>query len=186
MRELLNGCSCSKLSVHPRNWKGSGASIKKDWYIFYTFIDPAFKEKYKYGKLVFVKGMNRSKTLEERRAITKVLLDEIEKIIYDEGYNPISKTFMVPPATSGDILPTTLFPRACELAREMLKCKQLTKNDIKSALTYIEKSAIALQLNNLQVQQIRRKHISLILDNCKNVKDYWSPHLFNHYCLFLI
>ncbi len=57
MLQLQNGCSCSELSVSPKNWKTGGASIlKKEWFIQYYFHDPAFKDKYKHGYQARVKG----------------------------------------------------------------------------------------------------------------------------------
>lgn len=75
MLQLPNGCTCSNLSVTPKNWQtGSSSILKKDWFIQYYFHDPVYKEKYKNGFQARVKGMNRYKTLAERKQATKDLL----------------------------------------------------------------------------------------------------------------
>jgi len=189
MRTLPNGCWCSELNVFPNNWDKAGASIKNSWRIEYYFHDPAYQDdpKLKYGKLVIVKRMNsrKFKTLEERRVITKILLKEIRKMLEENGYNPITKKFAAE-LTNGDIEPTTNFIRACEMAKDKLKCSATTKLNIKSCLKFIEKSAINLNLHGLQISQVRRKHISNILNNCSRAKEYWSPHLYNHYRTYLM
>jgi len=43
MIQLLFGCYCSELKVHPQNWQKPKASMTKDWYIYYRFYDPLFK-----------------------------------------------------------------------------------------------------------------------------------------------
>ena len=37
-------CTCSALKVNPKNWQSAKVSIKKDWYVYYRFYDPVFKE----------------------------------------------------------------------------------------------------------------------------------------------
>ena len=53
MLSLPNGCSCSDLAVFPANWKLKNASIKAEWYIYYRFHAPKFKDipKYKTASL---------------------------------------------------------------------------------------------------------------------------------------
>jgi hypothetical protein len=37
-------CTCSDLKVYLKNWISAKVSIKKDWYVYYRFYDPVFKE----------------------------------------------------------------------------------------------------------------------------------------------
>jgi hypothetical protein len=67
MISLPNNCSCSELTVNPKNWKTCKASaLAHNWYIQYYFYDTAVKKK----KFVVIKGMNRFKILDERREAT--------------------------------------------------------------------------------------------------------------------
>ena len=85
MITLPNGCSCSKLSVNPKNWQAKNAKVSIDWYIIYRFYDPNYPK----PKLVMVKGMNHFKTLAERQEETKkALSNEYDKLLKD-AYNPL-------------------------------------------------------------------------------------------------
>ena len=79
-------CTCSDLKVYPKNWISAKVSIKKDWYVYYRFYDPVFKENptYKKGKLVVIKGMNQFKTIIERQKETqRIIENELEKLSKD-------------------------------------------------------------------------------------------------------
>ena len=92
MIELPFGCYCSELNIHPKNWQVNKATIKQEWYAFYRFYDPVFKEnpKYKKGKLIILKGMNHFKGFEERISQAKeIIAKELERLKND-GYNPIT------------------------------------------------------------------------------------------------
>lgn len=39
MITLPNGCSCSNLSVYPKNWQSKNAKVNKNWYIDFTTPD---------------------------------------------------------------------------------------------------------------------------------------------------
>lgn len=189
MIKLPNGCTCSKVSVHPKNWHLKGATISKDWYLQYYFYDPS-SDDYPAGRLFIVKGMNCYKTLESRRAMTKIILDaEIERLEV-RGYNPNTRKYYIPVETNlaskYEIPPTIPVLQAFRMAMEKLKAGRDYKKDVKSALTYIDKSVISLGYDLMQIQDVRRKHIQIILDNCKTIKDYWSAHLFNHYRTYLM
>lgn len=182
---LPNGCYCSEPRISPQSAYNRNASTREDWCIQYRFYDPGNT---KDGKIipyqVVFKGMNEYKSLADRRAVCKQLIEnELQNL--RSGYNPRNKSFDAF-GKSSEIDPTTGLIQACELARNLLKCSDPTKEDIKSCLVYVKKSAIKLNLQNLQISQVRRKHVSLILNNCRNVKEYWSPHLFNHYRAYLM
>ncbi|NAW49936.1 hypothetical protein GNY06_00500, partial [Elizabethkingia argentiflava] len=119
---LPNGCSCSTPSVFPKEWKTAGKkSVKLIWKIQYYFHDPLFKDKYPYGRLTIVKGMNEYKDLEDRRNATKVLLEN-ELRLLKEGYNPIlKKNIYEVPNKAGELSPDTFFIDALELAYEKIE-----------------------------------------------------------------
>ena len=85
--QLKNGCTASIPAVTPSNWKTGGKEIlQKNWRIQYYFHDPRFPK----PKQVRKKGMNEFKNLQQRRAATQFLLDEIHKILKFENFNPIT------------------------------------------------------------------------------------------------
>lgn len=185
---LPNGCYCSIPKISPLSAYGKNASVKRDWCIQYRFYDPGVldkAEKIKPIQIIF-KGMNEYKTVSERRLVCKELIENELTLLESKGYNPITKLCKPEIITTYDIEPTLPFIKAVELARQKLKCAEATKKDIKSCLKYIEKSAKDLNLHTLQIQQVRRKHMSLVLDNCQKLKSHWSSHIFNHYRAYLM
>lgn len=185
---LHNNCRCSKLSVHPKDWKTVRASTKKDWYITYRFYDPTVTD-IKTGKvkpkLITIKGMNTFKDVLQRRTITQNLLDNELDLLLNKAYNPITKQFSHIEQTEYEIDPHTPFITALQLALEKIKCEKCTKEDIKSVLKYFEIAAIQLRFDKLQISQVKRKHIKLTLNHCEKVKEKWSANQFNHYRKYL-
>jgi spore germination cell wall hydrolase CwlJ-like protein len=76
MTTLPNGCTCSKLSVTPKNWQSKSAKLNNGWFIIYRFYDSRNQK----PKQVMVKGMNQLKNLQERQEATKKALDSLVKI----------------------------------------------------------------------------------------------------------
>lgn len=183
---LPGGCYCSTPKVSPSNWNGKGASTANPWAIHYRFYDPKILKSNgrPAGYQVKIKGMNEFKNLADRRQVCRDLIANEISNLKDKGYNPRLKEIIY--TASSDIENYLPLMQALELSRLKLKCAESTKKDIKSALKYIERSAVSLQFNTLPIKDIRRKHISMILDNCSKVKKYWSPHLFNHYRAYLM
>ncbi|HEY5369527.1 MAG TPA: hypothetical protein VIJ75_11090 [Hanamia sp.] len=86
MINLPNSCTCSEITVTPKDWKTCRASaIARNWHIQYYFYDNALKKR----KYVLVKGLNRFKTLNERRQATAQLIENELYQLKDKGYNPI-------------------------------------------------------------------------------------------------
>jgi hypothetical protein len=190
MIQLPNGCYCSKPTVNPDNWQTGGKSLlQKSWYIQYYFHDPRLRDdpKYKYGKLVIVKGMNMFKTLAERREATSRLMENELALLRNEGYNPITlQRFTDSASVVSDIPGLTPLCNALELAKQKLICERHTIEDIDSMLRYINPAATALQLDVVPVEEIRQKHIKLILEQCGKMKETFSGHRFNKYRSYLM
>jgi len=171
---LPHGCSCSEPSVNPKNWKTGGKSLlKKNWRIHYYFRDPEFKDKYPYGKLIPIKGMNHFKTLEERREATQLLIDEELYILKVEGYNPITKQKNGPEIQlTYDIDPNTLLKPAIDKARNRIEGADSTMSDLKTSAKYFKKSADQLRYSALRIGDVKRGHIRNILDNQAKQNNY--------------
>ena len=184
---LPEGCFCSEPRISPKSAYSKKASTTKDWCVQYRFYDPKYTDEK--GKIiphqVIFKGMNECKGILDRRTICMALIDN-EISTLRNGYNPKAQTEVPVAKINSRIEKQTNFLRACEMARLKLKCADRTKSDIKSCLGYIEKSATHLNLHGLQIHQVRRRDISDILNNCSNIKKYWSSHLFNHYRAYLM
>ena len=183
---LPNGCSCSNPTVYPSDWENTGASLKHDWYIQYYFYDPVFKEKYKNGKLFIVKGgINRLKTLAERREAVKIILGELIYLLKDEGYNPVTKVKIPPFENNYEIPPTTHWLAAIEKAKNRLIMEKSTLADMKSCLTKLKIASDSLKFSTIPVSEISRKHIKIIFEYLE-VNDQLSAHRYNKYRCYLM
>lgn len=160
MLQLPNGCRSSKPSVHPKDWNQDTASITKPWRIEYYFYDSQHnRTQWK------IKGMNEYHTLIERRQATKVLYDELIRLLKEEGYNPATgQSYVLPTA---DIGPSTSFARALNFVFEKKSMGEDMKLDVKSMLKYFLQAARELSFADMPVGEVRRKHIMLILEHCK-------------------
>lgn len=182
MLQLPNNCTCSNPSVYPSNWKTGGPSLlKKDWYIQYYFRDPAFAHRYKYGKQVRIKCMNGFTDLAQRREATRAILaDEIHKLM-DQGYNPITGSFIAPVEVNAVVNEMTPFIKALEAIMDKIDVSQKSKLCLKSVLKYVKSAVKTLSLDRMPIGEVRRKHIKIILDHLSNTKKKWSDNNFNHY-----
>jgi len=130
--------------------------------------------------------MNRFKTVDDRRAVTDILLKDELRLLHS-GYNPIRGTTIAPKETcSLEIEPDTPFILAIRKAFKKLKVGEQSISCIKSALTYIEKASDQLGYSNIEVSKVRRRNISLILETCPKVKKRWSHQTYNHYRAYLM
>jgi len=167
MIKLPFECYCSELKVNPTNWLTSKASTKNDWYVYYRFYDPCFKEnlKFKKGKLVILKGMNQFKMLTTRQSETQLIITrELEKL-KNTAFNPITNKDIEVRNIPQDIVPTTPFIIALEEAEKRISGASSTKRDLKSILRFVKISATQLRYSDLPVCNISRKHIKQILSN---------------------
>ncbi|HTD94618.1 MAG TPA: tyrosine-type recombinase/integrase [Chitinophagaceae bacterium] len=181
---LPNGCSCSKLSVHPKNWKRQEASTSITWYIHYRFYDPTVAK----PKLQIVKGMNHISELLGRREATQELLDQELHMLKNRAYNPITGCISDESNETGAldnidyvIDPSTPMIRAFYEAVRLMTCEPETKRDAKNIVTHIEKAAVQLRLDRKPVSEIRRRHIKMLLDWCAINKPRWTDNTFNVY-----
>lgn len=169
MINLSNGCTCSNLSVHPKNWQSKNAKLSFDWYILYRFYDP----KHERPKQVMLKGMNHFKTLPERQNATKNTLTlEMDRLI-KEGYNPFTKSEKNS-GVSGIINTETPILDTLSSIYQKVEVSSRTKQDLKHMLSSVGKAIKSLGLFNYPISQVSRKTIKMILEAASN-----SPDRFN-------
>ncbi len=169
MVNLPNGCSCSNLSVYPKNWQSKTAKVSFDWYIMYRFYDPKFQK----PKQVMVKGMNQFKILPERQKATKnALSSEMDKLLKD-GYNPLIKS-QIASDEKAIINPQTPIMEALFSVYEKVEVSARTKKDLKFMLSTVGSAIKSLGLIKYPISQVSRKTIKMILEAASN-----SPDRFN-------
>lgn len=169
MKLLPNGCTCSEPSIHPANYKTcSTSALKKKWYVQYYFYDPSIR---KNGKLVIIKsGINRLKSLAERRAAAEALLnDEIYRL--ESGYNAITNTFTAV-ISDFEIPPETPAGQAIQMAADRFKGAERTITDVKFAAQYFCEALLRCKQYNTPVANLKRRHIKQVLENLSQYKNY--------------
>jgi integrase len=157
MIQLPNNCKAS-ISVHPKNWQTSKASMK-DWYISYRFYDPSYPK----PKQVIHRGMNRIKKLSERQKATKDILRAwIEAL--EEGYNP----FLGGVKELTEISTDTPVFEALKWAASKVTVSEITLRD----LNYTVKCVTNPKYRGYPVSEIKRKHVKEILEGSKTPFQY--------------
>lgn len=173
-------CHCTELKVVPNNWANKNSSLKKDWYIYYRFYDPNYKEhpKFKQGKLVVIKRMNQFKTILERQESTRtIILQELEKLKI-RAFNPISSKNLQDDSLVLEIEPSTPFCKALLMAEKRISASPTTKRDLKSILKFVSNSATQLGYSDIQIKSISRKHLKQLLAHIEMVYGE-SAHRYN-------
>jgi integrase len=178
---LPNGCSCSNISVYPKNWRTSKASMEKGWYINYRFYDPTRPK----PKQVMVRGMNEYTERDARRAATETLLNHEIDLLMNQGYNPFVGDCVYPDYGEGMVDPNTPFIKAMYQVHRMINRSKTTKSDIKSVIRGVEKAAVRLSMTTIAIRNITRRHFKQIFVECEKVVPGWSPHRFNKYRSYL-
>ena len=175
MISFPHNCNCSQLSVNPKNWKNCKASaLSQNWYIQYYFYDTSIKQK----KFIIIKGMNRFKTLDERREATRQLIDNELYQLREKGYNPVTGKFS--PIENNCIEPSTTFIEALWKAHGLMKLEPTTRNDIKSLINHFDVAAKKLGFDKQEIQAVKRKHLIQLLEMLPSLKKSWSSYSYNN------
>jgi integrase len=189
MIQLPNGCSCSDIKIHPTNWKKGGkALLNEDWYAYYRFYDPAYKDdpKLKKGKLVIYRGLKKFSDLEERREAASILLDEITDMLKKQGYNPISSLCQTSISNKNYIInPDTPMLQALNECIKRLQVVDSMIIDFRSVVKYFSIAATDIRLAHIPIKDVRRMNIVAILDRCGEIKTTWSANTYNYYIAHL-
>ncbi|RLJ34191.1 phage integrase family protein [Chryseobacterium sp. 7] len=175
---LPNGCSCSTPSVFPKDWKTAGKkSLTLTWKIQYYFHDPLFKDKYPYGRLTIVKGMNEYKDIEDRRNATKILLENELKTL-KEGYNPIQKKSIAVIEDSQyiELSPYTPFIKALELAYDKISASSIHLKQVKQCIARLKPFFERLKYDELKISEVKIWHIKNAFEHAK-----LTPSVYNKY-----
>lgn len=165
MINLKNGRTYSGLTVTPSNWNTNKANLKEMWYVSYHFYDP------NYPKHKKIKGgINKYKTLVERRIAVEAILETEKDLLEKQGYNPFLNARVAANVSQGFIIdPNRPFIEALEQAFARIKKAASTIADIKFVLAGIKKAAKYCQMESFPINIIRRKHIITLLDVCAQI-----------------
>ena len=181
MITLPHGCNCSELSVTPKDWKiCKSSALARNWHIQYYFYDNALNKR----KFVLVKGMNRFKTLQERRQATIQLLENELYQLQEKGYNSITGKFMQ--EILAGINPKTGFIDALRKAFVLIKCEVTTVHDISSSINFFEIAAKKMGIDKMEIQSVKRRHLYQMIGMCAELKKSWSAWSYNNCRTYLM
>ena len=156
MNQLPFSCYCSDLKVYPKNWQSPRVSLKRYWYVYYRFYDPAFKDvpKFKKGKLVVIKRMNQFKTITARQIETRVTITNELVRLKDNAFNPITSKETKAIILHQDIESSTSFNIALALVEKRISASPSTKRDLKSVLKFITNASNQISYASLPISTI--------------------------------
>lgn len=171
-------------SISPANPKPS--DMDKDWLVWFRFYDEKNK---KWTMFSFKKGINNFHRFKERLAEANAL----KASLHDElklGFNPITRSYeRTSPLDEVSELCEMPFAEALTFALDKCVVSSTTKKNYRSTVNMIKNSSmrVVVQKGEFQVKQdfsiipineIRRKHIRLLLDQVKK-DNKWSNKAFN-------
>ncbi|VDH16693.1 Phage integrase family [Algoriella xinjiangensis] len=172
--KLLHGCSYTDLWVTPENWKKNN-DLSLDWKVECKFYDPEFKQKYPDG-FRFRRRVNKFKTIQERREAILLLLEEIPKTFEQEGYNPISKSFMKKlfDASLNDINPEMKIIDAFQVSRSLIPGSEKHLNQVRIAVNRLEKQIRHLKLSHLSIGELNYATFYNIINSLNLKNSYFN------------
>lgn len=184
MIDLPNGNQCSKPAIYCKK-KGKSPDAKLQWYIHYRFYCAEYPRPA--GKLIKVtQKINTFEKVKDRLKYSAELRDEVE-LSLKRGYNPIRKGFVA--LAEFEIDPTTPLTKALSLAKDKVVLEPRTKQEIIYHLVHVDKAARRLRMDILPVQDIRKRHIKMLLEQIGKDKVsggfQWSAYSFNTYRKYL-
>ncbi|MEO5787757.1 MAG: tyrosine-type recombinase/integrase [Gelidibacter sp.] len=170
---LPNGNKMSVPSVNPKNWKtGISSLMKKDWYIQYYFYEPDIKK----GKFVLVRGMNSEKELIGRQALTQVIIDEQIDLL-KMGYNPILKKIIKEVVNNTTLTPYLFFIDAFRNVMTKIQCTEKHRKEVGWCIDRLEKHAVKVGLQNVVIEQLKRRQLKQLLDACNLPSSYYNKYI---------
>lgn len=163
-KKLLNGCTRGCVFVSPKNYKSltSKSTFKKEWFVQCRFYDPIYKNAWPNG-FQYRKKFT-SDNLEELKLTADIFKEEMEKMLDEKNFNPITKEYMTERRTF--FHPYMPFVKAIEKAYEKLKpswSKDHAK-EVKRCIGHVDEIKDTLHFSELLINEVRTWHIKTILD----------------------
>lgn len=178
-KELRNGCSRTQVYFSPTNYTQlrSNSDLEKDWFVECRFYDPQHEEKYPKG-FQFRKRVNGFATLAERKSAMKIYKEEVERMLDEMHYNPISKQYMSSDASV--LSPYMDAATALDIARQKITGSDHHLKQIRCAIARITSAMEKLGFAYINICDIKLHHV-------KNILEYLElpPYSFNKFRQYL-
>lgn len=166
---LVNGCSRTDVYISPKNYELlKKSNFPRNWFVECRFHDPAFIEKYPNG-FQYRKKFS-SDDLSELKLTAKIFKEEMEKMLDEKMFNPITKKFMTDRV--GVLHPYMPFVEALEKSFDKLKQTYSKSHsyEVHRTLKKVKLVKDQLGFQNLLINEVRTWHIKNILES-QNLTD---------------
>lgn len=174
---LLNGCTSTIPYISPSNWASGKTSIRKKWFVRFTFYDPVHRPK---GKVIkWEKTINNFKSLVERQKEARKVLDQVV-VDLKAGVNPVlghsvpDQIKMDHHITHEFLTPQIPFKKAIEWAFDQFPANR-TKTDMQTIYFHIIPALTLTKYEKIPIRDVTPQHIVLLLDACAKVKSRYDP-----------
>jgi integrase len=178
--ELRNGCSRTQFFVSPTDYLSlkSKADLQTEWYVECRFYDPEFSESKPNGKQ-FRRRVDKFTTLQERKAAVKILIEEMEDVLDNQHYTPITESFMSD--ITGCLTPKTDFKTAIFEGQKKLIASEKYLKNINWAMIRFCKGLDDLKFSYINISEVKIYHIKNTLEKLD-----LPAYSFNVYRKFLL
>lgn len=166
---LVNGCSRTEVFISPKKYHTfTKSNFVKNWFVECRFHDPAFIEKYPEG-FQYRKKFSGDNLL-DLKMISKIFKEEMEKMLDEKNYNPITKNYMT--NRIGILHPYMPFVEALEKSLEKLKLGYSKSHayEVDRCVKHVKKIKDQLGFETLLINEVRTWHIKNILES-QNLTD---------------
>lgn len=164
MAQLPNNCRRSKYGITPKDWQDGGSKLLGEtWRVRWRFYDDNT------GKTKEIKeeDFNRFGTVGERRSSVATYIESQEALLYDNGWNPIERTYTKPlvKTETGDITKYTPVAEAYEFARKKLKVIDDTMTrEVQPQMRSIKAAIIKLGYQDVSIWDFTLKNVFLVAE----------------------
>lgn len=179
MKNLTFSCRRSDVRILPKDYleQNSKHKLTDNWMVYCRFHDPEFKEKYPKGFL-FRWEIPKSESFTAKKKIAEALRKEMQTLLDDENYNPVSKTYM---GSDSKILhPHLRFSQALLISLKYVEATEEYVKDLKKCINRVNAAILKLHLNDLKVKDVKIFHVKNILE-AQNL----TPYMFNKFRVML-
>lgn len=175
-KKLLNGCTRSSVFVSPKNYKSltSKSNFKKEWFVQCRFYDPIYKNAWPNGFQYRKKFTSHD--LGELKLTADIFKEEMERILDEKNFNPITKEYMTERKTF--FHPYMAFVKALEKAYEKLKPTWSIDHakEVKRCIGHVDKIKDTLNFSELLINEVRTWHIKTILDELELTNSVFNKY----------
>ncbi|SMC86900.1 tyrosine-type recombinase/integrase [Chryseobacterium sp. YR221] len=178
--KLTNGCSRTEIFISPKEYlEFTKSNFKTKWFIECRFHDPKHKDKYPNG--FPYRRRFSSSNLDILKLTAKIYVEEMEDLLDNKKYNPITETYMTERVVK--IHPYIPFVEALRSAHKKLKSDWSPNHakEVNRCIDHIEKIKYELEFDKLLISDIKTWHIKTILDGLE-----LTNSVYNHSISYLM